>query len=62
MKKNLVLSVISITLCLLFGVAVFRTVEFVSTLILDNLTNCENSSEPQCRDAANEHPFHYERR
>lgn len=62
MKKNLVLSVISITLCLLLGVAVFRTVEFVSSLILDNLTNCENSSEPRCRDAANEHPFHNERR
>lgn len=62
MKKNLVLSVISITLCLFLGVAVFRTVEFVSTLILDNLTNCENSSEPQCRDTADEHPFHNNRR
>ncbi len=62
MKKNLVLSVISITLCLLLGVAVYRTVEFVSSLIIDNLTNCENSSDPQCREAAQEHPFHNDRR
>ena len=62
MKKNLVLSVISITLCLLLGIAVYQTVEFVSSLIIDNLTNCESSSDPQCRDTADEHPFHNDRR
>lgn len=62
MKKNLILSVISITLCLLLGVAVYQTVEFVSSLIIDNLTNCENSSDPQCREAAHEHPFNNDRR
>ena len=62
MKKNLVLSVISVTLCLLLGVAVYRTVEFVSSLILDNLTNCENSGRTNCREEAREHPFHNDRR
>jgi hypothetical protein len=47
-KKNTVLSVISILVCFLIGYAVFQATNLISAWILDSLSECKSVPERRC--------------
>ena len=48
MKKNTVLSVVTIFLCFLIGYAAFQTAELIRSLVTETMSDCKSNRNSGC--------------